>query len=92
MFKSNGCENCEELLDMKGSSDRVLDCTTTNFTGFVALAQPGETGSGASWVARWLRIEKAAKGCYAMRVHGTLPEEIVESLNARGIGYPFIEE
>ena len=73
---------------MRGSNDQVLDCTTTNFTGFVAMAQPKD----GSWVARWLRIEKAAKGCYAMKVFGSLPEEIVEDLNGHGIEYPFIDE
>lgn len=83
MFKSDGCENCEDVLSMRGSTDRVLDCTTTNFTGFVALAQPTE-----SWVARWLRVEKGAKGVYAMRVNGLLPDDLVDLVNDRGIKYP----
>ena len=68
---------------MKGSNDRVLDCTTANFTGFVAVSSPSE-----SWVAKWLRMDKFAKGVYAMRVNGTLPEDLVDVLNDRGIKYP----
>jgi transcription elongation factor SPT4 len=83
LFKADGCDNCEEFLDMKGSNDRVLDCTTTNFTGFVACSSPSE-----SWVAKWLRMDKGAKGVYAMRVNGSLPEDLVDVLHDRGIKYP----
>ncbi len=83
MFKADGCDNCDDFLEMKGSTDRVLDCTTANFTGFVALAEPNE-----SWVAKWLRMEKGAKGIYAMRVNGSLPDDLVDMLNDRGIKYP----
>lgn len=84
MFKSDGCENCEDILNMKGSNDRVLDCTTTNFTGFVAIASPTN-----SWTAKWLRVERGAKGIYAMRVGGPgLPEDLVELVRERGIKYP----
>lgn len=36
-FMDVGCDNCEAQLDMQGSSDRVLDCTTTNFTGYPSI-------------------------------------------------------
>lgn len=84
MFKNEGCENCEDLLSMRGSTDRVLDCTTPTFTGFVAVSSPSD-----SWAAKWLRVDKGVKGVYAMRVGGSgLPEEVVEELNEKGIKYP----
>lgn len=49
-FKRNGCPNCEEIMQMKQSSDRVLSCTTTHFEGVIAAIDPE-----ASWVARWQR-------------------------------------
>ena len=84
MFKSEGCENCEDLLSMRGSTERVLDCTTTTFTGFVAVSSPSE-----SWTATWLRVDRGTRGIYAMRVGGPgFPEEVVEMLNEKGIKYP----
>lgn len=84
MFKNEGCENCEDLLTMRGSTDRVLDCTTTNFTGFVSVCSPSE-----SWTAKWLRVDKGVKGIYAMRVGGPgLPEDLVDILIEKGIKYP----
>lgn len=84
MFKSDGCENCEDLLSMRGSTDRVLDCTTPTFTGFVAVSSPSD-----SWAAKWLRVDRGAKGIYAMRLGGNgLPEELVELLNEKGVKYP----
>lgn len=32
-FMEEGCDNCEGRLGLQGSSDRILDCTSTNFTG-----------------------------------------------------------
>lgn len=84
MFKNEGCENCEDLLSMRGSTDRVLDCTSPTFTGFVAVAEPSK-----SWAAKWLRVDRGARGLYAMRVGGPgLPEDLVDSLNEKGIKYP----
>lgn len=33
-FMDDGCDNCERKLGLAGASDRILDCTTTNFTGY----------------------------------------------------------
>ncbi|KAI5479809.1 transcription elongation factor SPT4 [Pseudohyphozyma bogoriensis] len=79
-FKKEGCPNCEEYLEMKGSQDRVFDCTTAQFDGTIALMTPSK-----SWVAKWQRNDKHLPGVYAVRVTGQLPSEIVEDLEARGI-------
>ena len=49
-FKRNGCPNCEEIMQMKQSQDRVASCTTTHFDGVIAVIDPE-----SSWVARWQR-------------------------------------
>ncbi|KAF9585392.1 transcription elongation factor spt4 [Lunasporangiospora selenospora] len=81
-FLKSGCDNCESLLGMRGVLDRVLDCTSQHFDGMIAVMQPSE-----SWVARWQRVDKFEKGIYAVSVQGTLPEDIEEELEAKGIRY-----
>lgn len=82
-FKRDGCENCENLLRMQGDMDRVFDCTTTTYTGLLAICQPDK-----SWVARWQRIERVKAGLYAGKVWGRLPESLEEDLVAQGIPVP----
>ncbi|GAA5897202.1 hypothetical protein JCM6882_001815 [Rhodosporidiobolus microsporus] len=79
-FRKEGCPNCEDYLELKGDSDRILMCTTGQFDGVIALIDPKE-----SWVAKWQRNDKHHPGVYAVRVTGQLPEEIVEDLEARGV-------
>ncbi|KAI8060906.1 Spt4/RpoE2 zinc finger-domain-containing protein [Gongronella butleri] len=81
-FRQDGCENCEEILRMKGSTDRVTDCTSSKFDGMITLMQPAE-----SWVARWQRIEKFHRGIYAIRVYGRVPEDVEDELDRRGLDY-----
>jgi transcription elongation factor SPT4 len=64
-FQSVGCPNCDDFLEMRGSSDTVLDCTSAVFEGMVAL-----NGLEGSWVARWQRLENLKPGCYAVKVEG----------------------
>jgi len=79
-FRREGCPNCEELLEMKGSTDRVMECTTGQFDGTIALISPSK-----SWVAKWQRNDKHRPGTYAVRVTGSLPESTIDDLEARGI-------
>ncbi|CDH56637.1 transcription initiation protein spt4 [Lichtheimia corymbifera JMRC:FSU:9682] len=81
-FRANGCENCEELLRMRGRTDRVQECTSNKFEGVIALMQPHE-----SWVARWQRVDKFTRGVYAIRVYGRIPEDIEDDLERRGVIY-----
>ncbi len=82
LFKRDGCDNCEQVLQLRTSMKRVMDCTSATFDGFVAMMQPN-----ASWVAKWQRTDKFTKGLYAIRVAGSLPEDIVDELQAAGIHY-----
>ncbi|KAI0922102.1 hypothetical protein AcV5_000484 [Taiwanofungus camphoratus] len=81
-FRKHGCPNCEELMQMKGYPDRIQACTTTHFDGVIAVIDP-ET----SWVGRWQRISKYARGMYAVRVKGRIPEDVEGELEGRGIKY-----
>ncbi|KAJ7179597.1 transcription elongation factor SPT4 [Mycena filopes] len=81
-FRLNGCPNCEEFMQMKGSGDRITVCTTTHFDGVIAVVDP-ET----SWVAKWQRTSKYVRGMYAIRVRGRIPEDVEHALENRGIRY-----
>ncbi|KAH8829940.1 Spt4/RpoE2 zinc finger-domain-containing protein [Flagelloscypha sp. PMI_526] len=81
-FKRSGCPNCEEIMNMAGSEDRVMECTTTIFDGVIAVINPDE-----SWVARWQRTAKYKRGMYAARVKARIPEDVEAELETRGIPY-----
>jgi transcription elongation factor SPT4 len=74
-FRDAGCDNCERFVAMQGSVERVQDCTTNAFSGLVGMMDPRH-----SWVASWQRQPDAVPGLYALRVHGRLPDDVVEHL------------
>jgi transcription elongation factor SPT4 len=101
-FKAVGCENCDDVLHMKGSVERVYDCTSGAFSGVVGLtadafASPNSSAINStlqdtnrpdqSWVSRYLRLQHALPGVYAVSVQGRLPEDIQASLANKGIAY-----
>ena len=57
-FSNNGCENCPFLM-MAGDSQRVVETTTINYNGMIAVLDPT-----SSWTAKWLHIgaHRFAKG------------------------------
>ncbi|CAK9296211.1 unnamed protein product [Gordionus sp. m RMFG-2023] len=81
-FEMDGCENCEDILHIKNNRDSVYDYTSANFDGIIALTSPED-----SWVAKWQRIDKFTKGCYAVSVSGKLPNGIIRELKSRGYFY-----
>lgn len=52
-FEYDGCDNCEEVLPIKGNKDNVYDCTSNNFDGIISVMSPED-----SWVCKWQRISK----------------------------------
>ena len=47
---------------MQGDRQMVLQCTSANFDGMIAIMKPSE-----SWAARWQGIQNFVPGCYALR-------------------------
>ncbi|KAJ3356321.1 hypothetical protein AMAG_02581 [Allomyces macrogynus ATCC 38327] len=81
-FKQDGCDNCEEILDLRRHPSRVAECTSSTFEGAIAMLKPER-----SWVAKWQRVDPYVPGLYAIRVSGRIPEDIEATLEQRGIRY-----
>ena len=87
-FIETGCPNCQDLMSS------AHDGTTSNWEGSIALINPGE-----SWVSKWQGLTNYVPGLYAVRylstyhgflirrVNGTLPEDVRDELERRGIPY-----
>lgn len=87
---------------MKGSPDRIQSCTSTYFDGIIALID-SETSWVGRWqrtcespprnsvgpVAEYSNRKTAgnARGMYAVRVKGRVPEDVEAELESRGIKY-----
>ena len=39
-FRRDGCENCEEVLSLRGAPSKIMECTSSNFDGLVAMMKP----------------------------------------------------
>jgi len=81
-FETDGCDNCDHILNMKHNRDNMFNCTSSNFDGLVALTEPPE-----SWVGKWLRLNRFTPGMYAISVSGRLPSDIVREIKAHGETY-----
>ena len=67
---------------MRGSLDRVMECTSPTFDGIVAHMKAPK-----SWVSKWQRLERFLPGLYAVKTFGRLPEDVEADLEAKGIPY-----
>jgi transcription elongation factor SPT4 len=81
-FRINGCDNCDQVLSLKGDVERIMDCTSPNYEGMISVLNPDR-----SWVCKWQRIDKFQKGIYAVQVMGNIPMDIQEQLLDKGIKY-----
>ena len=66
-FFELGCPNCRDL-EMQENENRVFACTTSNYSGFFSMVNPG------AFASRFNGLEKRMPGCYALVVHGKLPD------------------
>ena len=78
-FVKEGCPNCP-FLQMQGDIHRVIDATSPNFEGMVAI-----TNNERSWVARHLRSSHMAKGIYSITVTGHITSDIQEILDEHNL-------
>ncbi|KAL2219888.1 putative transcriptional elongation protein Spt4 [Thermoascus aurantiacus ATCC 26904] len=81
-FMREGCPNCDHILGLRGNNDAIQECTSQVFEGLITIAD-----MRSSWVARWQRLEGYVPGTYAVKVVGTLPDEVIASLEDAGIKY-----
>ena len=81
-FLKVGCPNCESILGLANSPDAIADCTSQVFDSLITMGDPQ-----ASWVAKWQRISNYVAGVYAVKVVGTLPDEIIQILEDNGVRY-----
>jgi transcription elongation factor SPT4 len=82
VFTSQGCPNCEELLQLRGSPEVINEMTSQVFEGLISLHDPS-----TSWVAKWQRLSGYVPGTYATKVVGRLPEDVIQGLEDQGIKY-----
>ncbi|KAI1799386.1 transcription initiation Spt4 [Daldinia bambusicola] len=80
-FRAEGCPNCP-FLDLKGSPEAIEACTSSQFEGTMSCFQPRR-----SWVARWQRVDTFVPGTYAIKVNGSLPEDIKVAMEDQGNTY-----
>ncbi|KAI0884453.1 transcription elongation factor spt-4 [Annulohypoxylon maeteangense] len=73
-FRSRGCPNCP-FLDMKGSSEAIENCTSSQFNDVHLVVQPQ-----ISWTSKWMRLKDFVPGIYAIKVNGSLPDDVKQSL------------
>jgi transcription elongation factor SPT4 len=81
-FKNMGCPNCESFLQLRGSEESILECTSQVFEGLITVSDTSK-----SWVARWQRLEGYVPGVYAVQVEGVLPDEVITAAEESGVHY-----
>ena len=81
-FQSEGCPNCEELLQLRNQPDAIQEMTSQVFEGLITLHDPA-----TSWVAKWQRLSGYVPGIYATKVVGRLPADVAEGLVQEGVTY-----
>jgi transcription elongation factor SPT4 len=81
-FLSQGCPNCEDILELTGNPEQINDCTSQVFEGLITVAD-----TSRSWVARYQRLDGYKAGVYATQVEGILPDDIIGLVESAGINY-----
>ncbi|KAI1104322.1 transcription elongation factor spt-4 [Jackrogersella minutella] len=73
-FRNEGCPNCP-FLELKGSPEQVENCTSSQFEGWHLAIRPKQ-----SWSTKWLRLTDYVPGLYAIKVNGSLPDDVKQAL------------
>ncbi|KAI1214847.1 Spt4/RpoE2 zinc finger-domain-containing protein [Annulohypoxylon truncatum] len=73
-FRNRGCPNCP-FLDMKGSPEAIENCTSSQFNDVHLVVQPQ-----SSWTSKWMRLKDFVPGIYAIKVNGSLPDDVKQTL------------
>lgn len=81
-FHRSGCPNCESILQLQNSPDAIAECTSAVFDSLITVGNPQ-----SSWVAKWQRLTSYTPGIYAVKVVGTLPDEVLQVLEDNGVRY-----
>jgi transcription elongation factor SPT4 len=81
-FMTQGCPNCEYIIELANNPDQINDCTSQVFEGLISVAD-----TSRSWVARYQRLEGYVPGVYATQVEGILPEDVLLAVESAGINY-----
>ncbi|KAF7119010.1 hypothetical protein CNMCM5793_008650 [Aspergillus hiratsukae] len=81
-FMREGCPNCDNVLGLRGNNDAIQECTSQVFEGLITLRDPT-----TSWVARWQRLDGYVAGTYAVKVTGSLPDDVITNLEDSGVKY-----
>ncbi|OJJ87313.1 transcription elongation factor SPT4 [Aspergillus glaucus CBS 516.65] len=81
-FMREGCPNCDNVLGLRGNNDAIQECTSQVFEGLITLNDPN-----TSWVARWQRLDSYVPGTYAVKVTGSLPDDVISNLEDAGVKY-----
>jgi len=81
-FMTQGCPNCEDILELIGNPEQINDCTSQVFEGLITVAD-----TSRSWVARYQRLEGYQPGVYATQVEGILPDDVIGLIESAGINY-----
>jgi len=79
-FLETGCENCEAAFSLIDEPEKIVDVTTENFEGLVALTSPEQ-----SWVAAWQFLTDFKPGVYALLVKGRVSEATAKELEEAGL-------
>lgn len=81
-FMRDGCPNCEAVLGLQGNADAIQECTSQVYDGLITMGDPTQ-----SWVAKWQRLDSYVPGVYAVKVVGSLPQDVLGNLEDAGVKY-----
>ena len=83
-FYTQGCNNCEQFVHMKGCWQNIKRCSSDTYSGLIALMNP--LSSEIECINN-IDIGYVVPGMYAASVCGTLPRKLIQRMAEKGIVY-----